>query len=93
MRNVDKRGFPVGKPKGPSRVRGFRTGDLVKAICPPHLKAKGVHVGRVLVRTRGIFDVQTRHGRVKDIPARCCQSLQQADGYAYQLAAALSPHG
>jgi 5-methylcytosine-specific restriction endonuclease McrA len=93
MRNVDKRGFPVGKPKGPSRVRGFRTGDLVKAICPPHLKAKGVHVGRVLVRTRGIFDVQTKHGRVKDIPARCCQSLQQADGYAYQLAAALPPHG
>jgi hypothetical protein len=65
MRNVDKHGFPVGKPKGPSRVRGFRTGDLVKAICPPHLKAKGVHVGRVLVRTRGIFDVQTKHGRVE----------------------------
>ena len=93
MCNVDKRGFPVGKPKGPSRVRGFRTGDLVKAICLPHLRAKGVHVGRVLVRTRGIFDLQTKHGLVKDIPARCCQSLQQADGYAYQLAAALPPHG
>lgn len=92
MCNVDERGFPVGKPKGPSRVRGFRTGDLVKAVCPPHLKAKGVHVGRVLVRTRGIFDVQTKQGRVKDIPARCCQSLQQADGYAYQLGAALPPH-
>ena len=58
MRNVDKHGFPVGKPKGPSRVRGFRTGDLVKAVVPPHLKAKGAHSGRVLVRTRGIFDLR-----------------------------------
>jgi len=91
MRNVDKRGFPVGKPKGPSRVRGFRTGDLVKAVCPSHLKAAGTHVGRVLVRTREIFDVVTRHGRVKDIPARCCQNLHQKDGYAYQLGAALPP--
>jgi 5-methylcytosine-specific restriction endonuclease McrA len=92
MRNVDKHGFPVGKPKGPSRVRGFRTGDLVKAVVPPHLKAKGAHSGRVLVRTRGIFDLQTRHGRVKDIPARYCRSLHQNDGYIYQFGAALPPH-
>ena len=92
MVNVDKRGFPIGNPKGPSRVRGFRTGDLVKAVCPAHLKAKGVHVGRVLVRTRGIFDVQTKHGRVKDIPARCCRSLQHGDGYTYHQGAALPPH-
>ena len=92
MVNVDERGFPRGRAKGPSRVRGFRTGDLVKAVCPPHLNARGVHVGRVLIRTRGVFDVQTRHGRVKDIPARCCQSLQQKDGYAYDQGAALPPH-
>lgn len=89
MVNVDDHGFPRGKPKGPSRVQGFRTGDLVKAVCPPHLKAKGVHVGRVLVRTRGIFDVQTRHGRVKDIPVRCCRSLQHGDGYIYDQGAPL----
>ena len=29
MRNVDANGFPVGRAKGPSRTRGFRTGDLV----------------------------------------------------------------
>lgn len=91
MRNVDKHGFPVGRAKGPSRVRGFRTGDIVKAVCPAHLKAAGTHVGRVLVRTRGIFDVQTRHGRVKDIPARYCQRLQAADGYRYALGATLPP--
>jgi 5-methylcytosine-specific restriction endonuclease McrA len=92
MRNVDKHGFPVGRAKGPSRVRGFRTGDLVKAVCPAHLKKAGTHVGRVLVRTRGIFDVQTRQGRVKDIPARYCQRLQAADGYRYALGTALPPH-
>jgi 5-methylcytosine-specific restriction endonuclease McrA len=91
MHNVDKHGFPVGRAKGPSRVRGFRTGDLVKAVCPAHLKAAGTHVGRVLVRTRGIFDVQTRQGRVKDIPARYCQRLQAADGYRYALGTALPP--
>ena len=92
MVNVDHLGFPCSKPKGPSRVRGFRTGDLVKAVVPPHLKAKGVHIGRVLVRTRGIFDLQTRHGRVKDIPARYCCCLHQNDGYLYQLGAAPPPH-
>ncbi len=92
MVNVDELGFPRGKAKGPSRVRGFRTGDLVKATVPAQLNARGVHVGRVLVRTRGIFDVQTKHGRVKDIPARYCRSLQQGDGYVYQLGAALPPH-
>jgi len=91
MVNVDHLGFPRSKPKGPSRVQGFRTGDLIKAVVPPHLKAKGVHIGRVLVRTRGIFDLQARHERVKDIPVRYCHSLHQNDGYVYQLGAALPP--
>jgi 5-methylcytosine-specific restriction endonuclease McrA len=92
MRNVDKRGFLVSRAKGASRVRSFRTGDLVKAVVPAHLVAKGVHVGRVLVRARGIFDVQTKQGRVKDVPARYCHGLHHNDGYAYHLGAALPPH-
>jgi 5-methylcytosine-specific restriction endonuclease McrA len=89
MCNVDKHGFPVGRAKGPSRVRGFCTGDFVKAACPAHLNAAGTHVGRVLVRTRGIFDVQTKHRRVKDIPARYCQKLQASDGYRYAFGVTL----
>jgi 5-methylcytosine-specific restriction endonuclease McrA len=89
MVNVDHLGFPRSKPKGTSRVRGFRTGDLAKAVVPSHLGAKGVHSGRVLVRTRGIFDLQTRHGRVRGIPARYCHSIHQNDGCAYQLGSAL----
>lgn len=91
MTNVDRYGFPRSRPKGPSRVQGFKTGDLVKAVCPSHLHVAGMHIGRVLVRTRGIFDVQTKHGRVKGIPARCCSCLQHADGYNYQIGAAVSP--
>jgi 5-methylcytosine-specific restriction endonuclease McrA len=93
MVNVDKRGFPVGKAKGLSRVYGFCTGDLVKAVVPPHLNARGVHFGRVLVRARGIFDIQTRRGRVKDVPARYCHNLHHNDGYAYHLGAVLPPRG
>lgn len=93
MVNVDKRGFPCSKPKGPSRVCGFRTGDLGKAVVPPHLNAHGVHSGRVMVRTRGIFDLQTKHGRVKGIPARYCRNVQQKDGYMFHQAAALPRHG
>jgi 5-methylcytosine-specific restriction endonuclease McrA len=91
MRNVDKRGFPVGTPKCPSRVRGFRTGDLVKVTCPPHLKTAGTHVGRVLVRSRGSFDIQTGHGRIPDVSARYFRRLQAKDGYRYMQAAALPP--
>src|SRR5260221_12115719 len=75
--------------QGPSRVQGFRTGDLVRAVCPPHLKTAGTRVGRVLVRTRGSFDIQTRQGRVKDISARYCRRVQASDGYRYALGEAL----
>ena len=36
--HVEKHGFPRGKPKGPSRSHGFRTGDMVRAVV-----TKGVH--------------------------------------------------
>jgi 5-methylcytosine-specific restriction endonuclease McrA len=91
MRNVDKCGFPRGKAKGPGRVRGFRTGDLIQAVCPLPLATAGTHVGRVLVRSRGSFDIQTRHGRIKDVSARYCTQLQAGDGYTYHQGAALPP--
>ena len=81
MCQVDKRGFPRSKPKERSRVRGFRTGDLVRASCPAPLKTVGVHVGRVLVRASGSFDVVTPTRRVGGISWRRCQRLQQGDGY------------
>jgi len=92
MTNVNEVGFPRSKPKGPSRVRGFATGDLVKASVPAHLKSKGEHIGRVLVRARGVFDVRTKQRRVTDIPFRYCKLLQAGDGYRYAQGAAFLPH-
>jgi len=68
MCQVKKRGFIRSKPKERSRVRGFRTGDLVRASCPAPLKTVGVHVGRVLVRASGSFDVVTATSRVGASP-------------------------
>src|SRR5215472_916058 len=81
MCQVNKRGFIRSKPKERSRVQGFRTGDLVRAVCPAPLKTVGVHVGRVLVRASGSFDVVTPTRRVGGISWWRCQRLQQGDGY------------
>ena len=81
MCQVDKRGFPCSKPKERSRVHGFRTGDQARAVCPAHLKTAGVHVGRVLVRATGWFDVVTSSRRAAGISWRYCRHLQQGDGY------------
>src|SRR5215468_12043596 len=89
---VDRRGFIRSKPKERSRVRGFCTGDLVRAVCPAPLKTVGVHVGRVLVRASGSFDVVTPPRRVRGISWRRCQRLQQGDGYTcHQGRRALPP--
>src|SRR5258707_5174695 len=93
MCHVDKRGFPHGKPKGPSRSHGFRTGDMVRAVV-----TKGVHVGtyvgRVAIKSDGYFKITTRTGVVEGIHARYCQALHRRDGYGYGYGnlAALPPH-
>ena len=78
MCQVDKRGFPRSRAKEQSRVHGFRTGDQVRAVCPAHLKTAGDHVGRVLVRATGWFDVVTATRRVGSIFWRRCQRLRAA---------------
>ncbi len=56
MCRVNKYGFPRTKPKQSRFVRGFQTGDRVKAVVPTGKKA-GTHVGRVAVRAKGSFRV------------------------------------
>src|SRR6266581_3969162 len=58
MCNVDRFGFPCSKPKEAKRVQGFQTGDLVRAVVTGGTKA-GTYVGKVAVRTRGIFNITT----------------------------------
>jgi 5-methylcytosine-specific restriction endonuclease McrA len=83
MCNVDRFGFPCSKPKGAKRVQGFQTGDLVRAVVTSGTKA-GIYLGKVAVRTRGIFNIATAHGRVTDIHHRFCTLIARSDGYTYQ---------
>ena len=73
------KGSPKGYPKGTSNVKGFRTGDLVKAVVPTGTK-RGIWYGRVAVRATGNFKVGQRDG----IPVRYLAKLQHNDGYNYE---------
>jgi hypothetical protein len=64
------------------RVKGFGTGDMVRADIPRGLKA-GVHRGRVAVRASGSFNIQTGSAVVQGISHKHCTLAQRADGYAY----------
>lgn len=79
---VDKYGFPRGYLTRQKRVHGFATGDMVKAVVPSGKKA-GTYRGRVAVRARGCFVIQTPEGKVDGIGWRHCRLLSFNDGYGY----------
>lgn len=79
---LDRYGFPRGYLMRSKRVKGFGTGDLVRADVPGGTK-KGVHVGRVAIRATGSFNIQTTAGVVQGISHKACQLIQRADGYGY----------
>ncbi|WP_371781556.1 hypothetical protein [Streptosporangium subroseum] len=79
---TDKHGFPRLRLPRIKQVKGFTTGDLIRATVPNGKKA-GVHTGRVAVRSTGSFNITTRHGTVQGIGHRHIRLLQRADGYGY----------
>jgi len=83
MCRVDKYGFPRTKAKTRSKnVKGFQTGDIVKAIVPTGKKA-GTYNGRVAVRASGSFNIKTQTATTQGIGHKHCKVLQAVDGYAY----------
>ena len=82
MCSMDKYGFPRTSAKSSKSVKGFQTGDIVKAVVPTGSKA-GEYLGRVAVRSRGFFDIKTKSSLVKDIGYKFCRLLQRNDGYSY----------
>ncbi len=87
MCRVDKYGFPRTKAKSRNKkVKGFQTGDLVKAIVTTGKKI-GTYVGRVAVRTSGSFNIKTQAETAQGIGWRYCRLLQAADGYVYSYTA------
>ncbi len=78
---MDKYGFPRTSAKASRTVKGFRTGDLVRAIVLDG-KKQGIYVGKVAVRSSGSFNVVTGQGTIQGISYRHCRTLRQADGYS-----------
>jgi len=83
MCGTDERGFPIRHRQRQKVHFGFQTGDLVRAVVPKGVRA-GTHVGRVVVRASGSFDIRTKVGRQAGINARYCQPIHRNDGYSYQ---------
>jgi hypothetical protein len=82
MCRPDKYGFPRTGSKTSRVVKGFQTGDIVRAIVSTS-KKQGTHIGRVAVRTTGSFNI----GKVQGIGWKYCQVLHHADGYSYSTSA------
>lgn len=82
MCRIDKYGFPRTSAKASKSVRGFQTGDMVKAIVPNGLK-QGEYLGRVAVRSSGYFNIQTKTQVVQGIGYEYCHIIQRSDGYLY----------
>jgi hypothetical protein len=78
--------LPRGSCMCTKSVRGFQTGDMVRAEVPTGNKA-GTRAGRVAVRRSGSFRV----GHANGINARYCKLLHCADGYCYAQQSALPP--
>ncbi|HEX9130955.1 MAG TPA: hypothetical protein VF844_01545 [Ktedonobacteraceae bacterium] len=83
--NFTKYGFSSSYLTRKKQVRGFKTGDRVRAEVPASLKTAGTHVGRVQVRTSGFFDIETREREVEGANAKYCSLVQRADGYDYAI--------
>lgn len=80
---VDRFGFPRQKPKQREKtVKGFRTGDIVRAVVAKGKKA-GKYTGRVAVRATGSFNIKTQESTAQGISWKYCRLLQCAEGYAF----------
>jgi len=80
MCRMDKYGFPRTSAKGPRTVKGFRTGDIVRANILSG-KHAGKYIGRIAVRSTGSFVIST-NGTKFDLHYRYCSIIHRADGYS-----------
>ena len=87
---MDTFGFPRTRPKQAKRVKGYQTGDLVRAVVTKGKKT-GTYVGKVAVRTSGSFNITTTHGVVQGISYRSCTPIHRSDGYRYEEGVAAFP--
>lgn len=79
---TDKFGFPSRYIPRFKFVKGFQTGDIVKAVVTTGKKV-GEYIGRVAVRTTGSFNISTNNGLIQGINYKVCKSIHKKDGYSY----------
>ena len=81
MCRTDKYGFPSRHVPRFKFVKGFQTGDIVKAIVTTGKKI-GEYVGRVAVRSTGSFNISAST-LIQGISHKCCKTIHRKDGYSY----------
>ena len=84
MCSMNKYGFPRTAPKGSKSVKGFQTGDIVKAVIPKGSK-QGEYFGRVIIRSRGNFKIDCGDRLIENVSYKYCHLIQRCDGYAYNI--------
>ncbi len=82
MCRTDKYGFPSRHVPRLKFVKGFQTGDIVKAVVT-NGKKMGTYVGRIAIRSTGSFNLSTAAGLAQGISYKYCSILQKKDGYSY----------
>lgn len=78
----NKAGKLVRKSAEIKTIKGFQTGDIVKAIVTKGKKT-GSYLGRVAIRTSGSFNIKTVTQTVQGISHKYCEQVHQKDGYVY----------
>jgi len=81
MCRTDKFGFPSRYVPRFKSVKGFQTGDIVKAVVTSGKKF-GIYIGRVAVRTSGSFNISASK-LVSGISFKYCKIVHHKDGYSY----------
>ncbi|MDJ0797741.1 MAG: RNA-guided endonuclease IscB [Calothrix sp. MO_167.B12] len=84
MCRTDKYGFPVRYVPLRKFVKGFQTGDIVKAVVTAGKKI-GTYLGRIAARSTGSFNISTNNGLVQGISYKYCQTIHKKDGYSYSF--------
>lgn len=82
MCGTNECGFPIRHRQRQKVHFGFQTGDLVRSVVAKGARAD-THIGRVLVRASGSFDINTKAGRQAGINAQYCAPIHRNDGYSY----------
>ena len=81
MCRTDKFGFPSRYVPRLKFIKGFQTGDIVKAVVTSGKKI-GTYVGRVAIRASGSFNISVPE-LVSGINYKYCKTVHKKDGYSY----------